>query len=407
LEERIMKKVLLFLAVLTLAGAALALPPSTDQYLVSVGRLQGSCPGGICALFRTDVWILNPSTQSTNVTITFYYRPEIYQPPVSATVAVAAGQTRELADIFQNPAAFNLDGVAGALRFESAVPVLVTGRLYDVNVVTNKGTGTAGAFYPGLSGQLAIGVGETSDIIGVAEEANVWRSNLALMETSGNAVTLTIERLDPNGNVAGSITGYQLAARTPVQLNSVLTQLGVTTASNQRLRLRPTAGSGRILAGVYRIDSRTGDPFSIEFSTAAAAAAHTTGRFEGVVRTADGTFVDGGIELDIATAGLSSFDGLAGLPCGADSFTVDFSATVNPPAAIGGDGTFSVSTSPINYSDGTSTIFTITWTLTGVLDTQGVLSGTLRSATTGGAGTWSSCNGTIDRTWRAGWTGAN
>jgi hypothetical protein len=78
------------------------------------------------------VWILNPSTQSTDVTITFYYRPEIYQPPVSATVAAAAGQTRELADIFQNPAVFNLDGVAGALRFESTVPVLVTGRLYDV-----------------------------------------------------------------------------------------------------------------------------------------------------------------------------------------------------------------------------------------------------------------------------------
>jgi hypothetical protein len=400
------KKVALFLVALTLAGSALALPPSTDQYLVSVGRLQGSCPGGICAVFRTDVWILNPSTQNAIVTITFYYRPELGQPPVSATVAVAAGQTRELADIFQNPAVFNLDGVAGALRFESTVPVLVTGRLYDVNVVTNKGTGTAGAFYPGLSGQLAIGVGETSDIIGVAEEPDVWRSNLALMETSGNAITLTVERIDPNGNVAGT-KSYQLAARTPVQINSVLTELGVTTASNQRLRLRPTAGGGRILAGVYRIDSRTGDPFSIEFSTAAAAAAHTTGRFEGVVRTADGTFVDGGIEVDIATAGLSSFEGLAGLPCGADSFTVDLSATINPPAAIGGDGTFSVSTSPISYTDGVSTIFTITWTLTGVLDTQGVLSGTLRSATTGGAGTWLSCNGTIDRTWRAGWTGTD
>lgn len=399
-----MKKVLLFLAVLTLAGAALALPPSTDQYLVSVGRLQGSCPGGVCALFRTDVWILNPSTQSTNVTITFYYRPELGQPPVSATVTVAPGQTRELADIFQNPAAFNLDGVAGALRFESAVPVLVTGRLYDVNVVTNRGTGTAGAFYPGLSGQLAIGVGETSDIIGVAEEANVWRSNLALMETSGNAVTLTIERLDPNGNVAATITGYQLAARTPVQLNSVLTELGVTTASNQRLRLRPTAGSGRILAGVYRIDSRTGDPFSIEFSTAAATAARTTGRFEGAVRTANGLFVDGGIELDIATAGVTAFDGLTGLAC---PFTVNFSATISPPAAIGGDGTFSIATSPINYTDGTSTLFTITWTLTGVLDTQGVLSGTVRSATSGGTGEYAACNGTIDRTWRAGWTGTN
>ena len=401
-----MKKALLFLAVMTLAGAALALPPSTDQYLVSIGRLQGSCPGGICSQFRTDVWILNPSTQSANVTITFYYRPELGQPPVSATVTVAAGQTRELADIFQNPAVFNLDGVAGALRFESTVPVLVTGRLYDVNVVTNKGTGTAGAFYPGLSGQLAIGVGQTSDLIGLAEEPNVWRCNLALMETSGNAVTLTVERIDPNGNVAAT-KSYQLSARTPIQVNSVLTELGVTTASNQRLRIRPTAGSGRVLAGVYRIDSRTGDPFNIEFSTTAATAARTTGRFEGVVRTADGLSVDGGVQVDIATAGLSSFSGVAGLTCGADFFTVDFAATVTPPLALGGDGSFAVTAAPINYTDGTSTLFSINWTLTGVLDTQGVLSGTLRSVTSGGAGSWASCNGTIDRTWRAGWTGAS
>ncbi|MBI4917004.1 MAG: hypothetical protein HY825_14270 [Acidobacteria bacterium] len=400
-----MKRILVALLALSIAGTALAVAPSTDQYLVSVARVQGQCPGGICALFRTDTWIFNPSTtQTATVTVDFLKRDQANPAPFATkTFIVAAKATLELADIFNNPAAFNIDPATGGFHVTSNLPVVVTGRIYDVNVVTNKGTGTAGQYYPGLDTRLAIGNGQFVDVIGTAEETDVWRTNLSIIETSGSDVTLKVERLDPaNGTVLGTISSYLVRAREAKQINNVLVQpgMGASPLANQRIRVTGISGTGRVLVTASRLDSRTGDPYTIEMTTPAATG-HTTGTFEGVINTSDGQRADGGVRLAIGSSGVTAVAGIAGLPCG---FTVDFDATSNPPIALGSDGTFAVTIPNVPYVDGTTTVFTITWTISGALDSTGVISGsTVRTVTSGGAGTFASCNGTVDRTWRAGW----
>jgi hypothetical protein len=386
------------------ASAALAIPPSTDQYLPSTGRVQGQCPGGICALFRTDVWIFNPSTTTTaNVEIIFLPRDTDNSNPTATTsFAVQPGQTKEFDDIFQS--AFNLDGVVGALRVTSDVPVVATSRIYDVNVQTNKGTGTAGQFYPGLDAGLAIGSGQSTDIVGTAEDPTDWRTNLSICETTGQQVTLKIDRLDANGNLVSTIDNYVVRPREAKQLNSVLTSLGTTPATNQRIRVTPESGSGRVLVTASRIDNRTGDPFSIEMTTPAATASHTSGVFEGAIQSPDGSYIDGGVHLVLAN-GITAAAASTGLPCAS---VVDFSSTFNPAVAIDGAGSFTLTVPGVSFVDQDSNpVFTVDFTLTGQLSSQGVMTGTLTAAVSGGTGTWADCNGTSSHNWSAGWVGSS
>jgi hypothetical protein len=99
-----------------------------------------------------------------------------------------------------------------------------------------------------------------------------------------------------------------------------------------------------------------------------------------------------------------SYSGSAGLQCGDALYTLDLADTPASPLTIDGSGNFTANLT-IGYEDSGATVFTTTWTLAGNIDSFGILTGTLRSDTSGGAGDWAACNGTnVVRNWRAGWT---
>jgi hypothetical protein len=184
----------------------------------------------------------------------------------------------------------------------------------------------------------------------------------------------------------------------------VITSIVNTTGTNQRIRVAVTGGTGRVIANASRLDNRTGDPATIE-----SVMIHTAGRFEGVVLDASsGTTVDGSLQLQISAGALTTYRGVAGIPCGSDSYTLDFSPTGGTTATINPNGTFTTLVS-IQYSDGTNpNIFTTNWTLAGARAADGSWSGTLESDTSGGTGSWASCNVlNVTRPWRAAWTGSS
>src|SRR5208337_3137487 len=122
---------------------------------------------------------------------------------------------------------FGLDNTYGGLRITSSnVPVVATGRSYDANVtVVNKPLGSAGQFFSATPAAVAIGPGDSTDIIGLDQDDfqafGTWRSNLALVETTGNPVDLTVQRFDSDGTVLGSIP-YHLDGWMVSQINYVL-----------------------------------------------------------------------------------------------------------------------------------------------------------------------------------------
>jgi len=403
-----MRKILAALFMVMVAGSALATVPGVDLYVPAVGHAFGATSGGVTPWWRGDVWVFNPSaTQSATVDIYFLVRdnPGGNTNPDVRRITVTAGETRYLPDVVYNT--FGLDGKYGGLRIVSNIPVVVSGRSYDANVtVVGKGQGTAGQFFSGVPASLAIGLGESTDIVGLDQDgfqtSGLWRSNLAFVETTGNAVDLTVSRIAPNGTVLGSISKH-LDGRQVSQINYVITTIVNTTDTNQRIRVAVTGGSGRVITNASRLDNRTGDPATIE-----SVMVPMSGRFEGIVLVASpGTTLDGGLQLQISGGAVTTYSGVAGIPCGADSFTTDLSPDGGTIIPVNTDGTF-VTTVSISY-----TVFTTTWTLSGARAKDGTWSGTLRSDTTGGVNVpgefnYSTCNAlNVTRAWRAAWTGGS
>jgi len=399
-----MRRVLLVLIILTaVTPAAHAVVAGRDLYLPSVGHGQGQCPGGVCSQWRSDAWIYNPSAGATaTVQVYFLARNQENGDPASATVTVAPGETVELVDAVLG--LFGLSSSYGALRFVSDIDVVVTGRVYDDNVVTNKGAGTAGQFFAGLPAGMAIGEGAGTDLIGLAQDgADVSRTNFGFVETAGSAVTVEVTRRNALGAVLAT-KSYQLRSREVIQKS--ITDIGGALGTNQRVEVRVTAGDGRVLAFASRLDNRTGDPSTVEMWVAEVAQVRAAGVFHGAVWDSDGALLDGVLELSISEQGLVAYEGLAGLPCGAwESYVVDlFDTPVAPVPLV--DGAFAT-TVTIPYTDGGSTVFTTVWTLAGTLGGDGVATGTLTSDTSGGTGSWAECNAVgVSRAWRAGWTGS-
>ena len=390
------------LVMITFTPLAHAVVAGKDLYLPSVGHGQGQCPGGICSQWRSDAWIYNPSSSApATVQVSFLNRDQQNNNPPSETVTIAPGETKELVDAVFT--VFNLDGAYGALRFVSDLDVVVTGRVYDENVVTNKGSGTAGQFFAGLPADMAIGNGESTDLIGLAQDSgNLSRTNFGFVETGGAAVTVEVSKHDALGVTLATKT-YQLRTREVIQKS--ITEIGGVLGTNQRLAVRVTGGSGRVLAFASRLDNRTGDPSTVEMWSAAAPE-RTTGVFQGAVWDPAGTLLDGVLQLSISAAGLVAYEGLAGIPCGvSESYVVDFSDTPATPIEITA-GAFTA-TLTVPYTDGSTTVFTTVWNVSGTVGNDGVIAGTLRSDTTGGTGSWAACNAAnVSRSWRAGWTGS-
>jgi hypothetical protein len=410
-----MKTRIATLCLFLVAASARAVAPGKDAYLVSVGHAQGSCVGNpaVCAQWRTAVWIFNPSTTTTaNVTMYFLERNKANPSPVQQSITIAPLETKEYLDAVLTP--LGVDGKYGGIRVTSDLDVVVTGRIYDENVPSTKGgTGTTGQFFAGLPPSIAIGNGDSSELIGLAQDATgstgVWRSNFGFQEVTGESCTVQVQRIDGNGNVLATKT-YSIEGR--AQRQYAITDVGGGFGLNHRLRFTGTGGNGKVLVFGSRIDNKSGDPSTVEMTAAAGAASPTTGLFDGIVFTPDGLLIDGGIETVITSSGLTGFAGISGLPCGSDpsdSYIVDFSATAASPIPLGTDGSFTASAT-IPYKDYTNTtVFTTTWTLDGTLGAGGVILGTLESNTTGGILSggvdYSACNGVAERDWRAGWTG--
>ncbi len=401
------------LVVIAAAGPALAVTPGKDLFIPSVGRLKGACTKGVCAQFRTDVWVYGAANESAEVTIAFLKRDtDNTTPAATHTLTVGPRVTVELADLFDT--VFHLDSVAGALRVTATADVAVTARVYDVNVQTNIGTGTAGQFYEGVPGELAIGPGDSTTLIGLGEQSGTWRSNLALVETTGRTFCVNLDRIDGDGNTLFSHVNYCLQPFEAKQISRVLQFLGGSgTMTNQRVRVSTPFNSpdtGRVLIAASRIDSRTGDPFTIEMvgEPIAAVADRTIGRFLGSVLSQDGSVIDGMISFEVEPRGITGFRGMVAVPCGEESFVLDFDIVYSDPVGLFDGGGFNVS-GATSYSDGQGGTFTAIWVLGGLITTEGLISQypSLISRVSGAGGDYTACNGEVYRAWTGGWVGSS
>lgn len=383
--------------VLLLSAAVFATSPGTDLWLPSVGH----GPGQMGSQWRTDVWIANP-TGSGTVTVDIYFLPRGTTnswPPESRRVTLNPGETREFVDIIGD--LFGKTNAFGALRIQATSEVLVTSRIYSAGLTIvdpNSGqqkTGTAGQFFSGLPGQAGIGLGETTDIQGVAEEDS-YRTNVGWVEVSGNGCSLQLERVDGNGTTLASQT-YTVQPYAVVQKNNILNELG-GGGNNQRLRFTVVSGNCRVVVFGSRLDNGTNDPSTIEMRTSAMEN-RSSGSFAGALL--ENNFPSGGLRFTLDGGSVNGFAGNGTITCSNIPYTLDFGPSSQPAQMT--NGNFNLALTEDYYDDGgTTKVLTVQWVISGTVRSNGTADGVVVGNVTFATGDWQSCLGTT-QSWQAGW----
>ena len=391
------------------AGQALAGFSGTDLFIPFVGRGPGAYPSN----WFTTVWIYNPNASSVSVDIILLERNKnnVTTAPPKVTVTIAAGETKLYENIVEDT--FGKQ-VYGALRITSTEKVLASSRTFSKESAAAPLDQSFGQDFAGVPASFAIGLNETAEILGgyqtLPDASSKQRTNMGCVETTGKSVTV---RWSARNEAGAELDTFDKAVLPLSQVQGAYKDyFTATSLTNTRISAKVISGQGEVICyGSVITNDKTlpkpvQDPttFEMQYPDSALTTPNLTGLFHGAVWSTDGLVVEGGLELEIGDLGVVSYAGAAGLECGADLYTLDLSDVPASPLAIETDGDFTGSV-VIAYEDGGATVFTTTWTLAGNRDENGIVTGTLRSDTTGGAGDWAACNGAnVVRAFRAGWT---
>ncbi len=230
---------LIVLATMTFAGFAEAAATGQDLFLVSVGR----GPGAQGSFWYATVWIYNPNGKPVSVDISFLARGSANTSPIHSSMTVDAGSTATVNDALHT--LFGFDEAFGALRVTSDQDIVVAARSY--NLTAAGLADSQGQFMAALPVELAIGAGESASIPGITQPSDgSFRSNFAVVESTGSNAEVHVQLLDPAGQPIASNT-FNLAPYEPKQVNVGQLQ-GTTTVNGGRIEVSVTSGTGRVLA---------------------------------------------------------------------------------------------------------------------------------------------------------------
>jgi len=230
----------------------------TDVFLPSVGSGAGVAP----SVWYTTLWVFNPNASAVVVTFSLLLRDQGNEIPATATLSVGPGAVAQVDDAVAT--LFGVQGF-GALRVQAPDEVHVSARIYS-KAAGETERDSVGQAFAAVPADLAIGVGQSADLLGVTSEAaGDFRYNVGFVETTGQQAILRLEVWSDIGTpwmTSGiGLQGFeqkQLAFRDLIQ--------GIGEAPNCRLRVIGSSGEGRVIVFGSRIANGSQDPTTFEMS---------------------------------------------------------------------------------------------------------------------------------------------
>lgn len=287
----------LSLLVLVLLAAAPAFGgfAGTDVYIASAGEGDGS--GG--SKWTTTMWIHNQGAGPANCEIYLLYRNQANPAPSMFPLTVPPGDTIRFEDVFST--LFGVEAY-GALRVVSDRNVVVNSRIF--NQPGADPADSQGQFFSAMPANFAIGMGETTDVLGVNQASDgAFRFNYGFVEVAGSTVTLEVELISGSGLVLGS-RFYTLQGREAGQFNLSHLGAGSNPTDNGRLHVSVIGGTGKVIVFGSGIANVSQDPSTFEMSLAEKASSgdgDITGVSAGYGLTGGGESGDVTLALDSTT----------------------------------------------------------------------------------------------------------
>lgn len=237
--------------VLPLPTASIA---SSSLVIPAVAHIDGTG-----ATFSSDLRVGNVTKQSTTYEVTFTPWGNGDQAQTT-DFPVAAGTTVLLDDVVRHMFGFGSlpsDGQAGTLsikRLDTNTDPHAT--VAWTHMYSGDLSSRVGQFIPSLGLDKFAGVGQTLSLQQVAQ-STASRTNLGLIESTGNPVTLLATAFGANGAQLGQFP-INVSASQHTQINSILAANGIT-APDARLQLSVISGTGKISAYASVVDNGSTD----------------------------------------------------------------------------------------------------------------------------------------------------
>ena len=207
--------------------------------------------------FHSDVRIFNGGATDVVTTLTFYPQAGLPGAASPKSLTIRRGEVAVLDNIL--PTLFNVSGSGGSVvvTTPSTSSLVATARTY-----TNRAdNGTYGQFIPGVTPPDGVANGERALQVLQLEQSDRFRSNLGLVELTGNPVTVEVQLYTPDSKTTPSFP-VTLAPNEFRQLGGVIAMfLGTGTQTyNARASVKVIGGTGRVSAYGSVIDNQSADP---------------------------------------------------------------------------------------------------------------------------------------------------
>jgi hypothetical protein len=175
--------------------------------------------------------------------------------PPDVHLTLNPGEVKAIDNVI--PALWQLTATGGAVAIDAPgnASLVVTARTFS----RNEDGGTFGQFIPGVTAADGVGLGERALEVLQLEQSDQYRTNLGLVEVTGNPVTVEIVGQTPgklSARTEATLTGNEFR-----QIGLIFQQLGFTGASyTGRISVKVIGGNGRVAAYGSVVDNRTIDP---------------------------------------------------------------------------------------------------------------------------------------------------
>lgn len=205
------------------------------------------------AFWVSDLRVFNAGSEPTPATITFFPAGNPAG-AVSRELTLDAGEIEVLdnvlAELFGQPSD---SGGAIAISTPQDAPLTVTARTYN-----QTANGTYGQYIPGVTPAESVGLGDRALQLLQLEQSSRFRTNIGVVETSGQPATVEMRITIPD-SITTPVVTIPLAGNEFRQIP--LSSFGITDAVyNARVSVKVIEGNGRVTAYGSAIDEITQDP---------------------------------------------------------------------------------------------------------------------------------------------------
>jgi hypothetical protein len=206
--------------------------------------------------FHTDMRVFNAAATPVTVALAYFPQNGDSTPrPANVNLTLGPGEVRSLDNILPTVWGLSRTGGAVAVDAPAAANLVLTARTFS----RDSAGGTYGQFIPGVTATDGVGLGERALEILQLEQSAQYRSNLGLVEVTGNPVK--VEVTGQTGSKLTARTEFTLAGNEFRQVGRIFEQMGFgSSVYTGRVSIRVIEGAGKIAGYGSVVDNRTVDP---------------------------------------------------------------------------------------------------------------------------------------------------